>query len=109
MLGQGLACSRCWRKGCLCAAQSVSGQQGCKQHVFKLAQAQAAAIFEAMHDKDFWKAFIAPQSVLGVPFKEKGRVFVALSAFGKKAASVQAGTAGGSAGGSAGGERHSNQ
>lgn len=70
-------------------------EKGCKQHVFTLVQAQAAAIFDAMHDKDFWEACIAPQSVLGVPFGEKDCVFIALSAFGKKAVNSQVGIAGG--------------
>jgi hypothetical protein len=62
---------------------------GKHQHVLTLAQAQAASLFHAMHDQLFWNACV--DSALGVDFADKDTVFMALSTFGKKASSVQAG------------------
>lgn len=56
-----------------------------------LAQAQAAALFFAVHDEPFWDACV--KDLLGVEFAEKYQVFMALSEFGRKAASCQGGLA----------------
>jgi hypothetical protein len=70
-------------------ASLVAG--GSYADVFTLAQAQAAALFHAMHEKDFWDACV--EKLVGIKFVDKDLVFIALSEFGRKAVSVAGGLA----------------
>jgi len=62
--------------------------------VYSVLQAHAATVFYALHNEKFWGACIE-DGTGGVPFENKDKVMMALSAFGRKAGAIIGGEFGG--------------